>query len=99
MDDTERLWQAPTYDGSVFISYARSDDEKFPLDPNAAGWVSFFWDLLRFALTDAGLLSCCSAVEWLNVPSPGLSAFADWSGIMSAMPVQWAVQDLSVGMA
>ncbi len=43
--------QVPGYGGSVFISYARADDEKFPLDPNAAGWVSFFWDLLRWALT------------------------------------------------
>ena len=54
-DPNGQLRPVPIYGGSVFISYARADNEKFPLDPHALGWVSFFWDLLRWALTDAGL--------------------------------------------
>lgn len=55
MGDPREQWQVPTYNGSVFISYARADDEKFPFDDNALGWVSFFWKYLRWALTDNGL--------------------------------------------
>jgi hypothetical protein len=45
----------PTYDGSVFISYARNDDIKPPFDPKALGWVAFFWRQLRWELSNAGL--------------------------------------------
>lgn len=41
-------------DGTVFISYARADDQRPPHDDEAVGWVSFFWDQLRFELTDRG---------------------------------------------
>jgi TIR domain len=45
----------PTYDESVFISYARNDDIKPPFDPKALGWVAFFWEQLRWELSNAGL--------------------------------------------
>jgi hypothetical protein len=41
--------------GSVFISYARLDDEKPPGREDVQGWVSFFWGELRYELTNAGL--------------------------------------------
>lgn len=41
-------------DGTVFISYARADDQPPPHDDKAVGWVTFFWDQLRFELTDRG---------------------------------------------
>jgi hypothetical protein len=47
--------QIPSYDGAVFISYSRADDEKPPGDDNASGWVAFFWEQLRWALTNAGM--------------------------------------------
>jgi hypothetical protein len=47
--------EVPNYGGTVFISYARADDEQCPLYPTGKGWVSFFWDLLRYKLTDVGL--------------------------------------------
>jgi hypothetical protein len=45
---------APAGDATVFLSYARADDEKPPFDDAAVGWVSFFWGQLRFELTDRG---------------------------------------------
>jgi hypothetical protein len=41
--------------GTVFISYARADDERPPFDDTAQGWVTFFWHQLRFELTNAGV--------------------------------------------
>jgi TIR domain len=46
---------APNHGGTVFISYARADDEKPPFDDTAQGWVAFFWQQLRFELTNAGV--------------------------------------------
>jgi hypothetical protein len=45
----------PNYGGTVFISYARADDEKPPFDDTAQGWVAFFWQQLRWELTNAGV--------------------------------------------
>jgi len=45
----------PASKGTVFISYARADDRKFDFDGTTRGWVNFFWDYLRWALTDKGL--------------------------------------------
>jgi hypothetical protein len=42
-------------DAVVFISYARSDDESPPFDDTSQGWVTFFWQQLRWELTNAGL--------------------------------------------
>jgi len=41
-------------DGTVFISYARADDQRPPHDDKTPGWVRFFWDQLRWELTDRG---------------------------------------------
>ena len=41
--------------GTVFISYARADDQKPPDDETVQGWVTFFWEQLRFELTNAGV--------------------------------------------
>jgi hypothetical protein len=40
---------------TVFISYARDDDDTPPLKDAPQGWVSFFWEQLRWALIDAGM--------------------------------------------
>jgi|CXWL01.1.fsa_nt_gi hypothetical protein len=48
-------------DHSVFISYARADNE--PPDSETKGWVSFFWDQLRYELTDRG---AAEAKLWLD---------------------------------
>lgn len=40
---------------AVFISYARNDDLKPALENAPNGWVTFFWQQLRVALTDGGL--------------------------------------------
>src|SRR5262245_62157491 len=40
--------------GTVFISYARADNEKPPHDDTAQGWVTFLWDQLRWELTTRG---------------------------------------------
>jgi hypothetical protein len=45
----------PTYGGTVFISYARADDEKPPFDDTIQGWVKFFWEQLRWELTNKGV--------------------------------------------
>jgi hypothetical protein len=45
----------PAYRGSIFISYARADDEQPPFDKTTLGWVTFFCANLRFELTNAGL--------------------------------------------
>jgi hypothetical protein len=45
----------PAYGGTVFISYARDDNDAPPLKDAPKGWVSFFWEQLRWALTDAGM--------------------------------------------
>lgn len=50
-------------DSSVFISYARADDEKPPFDDTTQGWVTFFWHQLRFALNNRGAQQ---AVLWLD---------------------------------
>lgn len=47
--------EVPNHGGTIFISYARADDEPFPLDPSAPGWVTFFREMLRYGLADAGL--------------------------------------------
>jgi hypothetical protein len=40
----------PQYNGTVFISYAR-DDETVPVGNHTIrGWVTFFWEQLRFEL-------------------------------------------------
>jgi hypothetical protein len=44
----------PGPDGTVFISYAWADDQPPPHDDKAVGWVTFFWDQLRFELTNRG---------------------------------------------
>ena len=49
------LPQTPVYDGSVFISYARADNQKPPFEDSVEGWVTFFWYQLRFELTNAGV--------------------------------------------
>lgn len=41
-------------DDSVFISYALADDQKPPFEDTAQGWVTFFWNQLRFELTTRG---------------------------------------------
>jgi hypothetical protein len=41
-------------DGTVFISYARADNERPPHSDVVQGWVTFFWDQLRYELTDRG---------------------------------------------
>lgn len=45
----------PNYGGTLFLSYARADDEKPPFDDVTQGWVTFFWTQLRWELTNAGL--------------------------------------------
>jgi hypothetical protein len=45
----------PAYDGSVFISYARTDDVQPPFDRTTLGWVTFFCENLRFELTNVGV--------------------------------------------
>jgi hypothetical protein len=45
----------PAYKGTIFISYARNDDVKPPFDELAQGWVKFFWEQLRWELTDRGV--------------------------------------------
>ncbi|SDY80764.1 toll/interleukin-1 receptor domain-containing protein [Nitrosomonas sp. Nm58] len=52
----------PTSENAVFISYARADNEQ-PPDKKAEGWVSFFWNELRFELTDRG---AAEAKLWLD---------------------------------
>ncbi|AKH38731.1 MULTISPECIES: toll/interleukin-1 receptor domain-containing protein [Nitrosomonas] len=52
----------PTPENAVFISYARADNEQ-PPDKKAEGWVSFFWNQLRFELTDRG---AAEAKLWLD---------------------------------
>ncbi|MCO6426977.1 toll/interleukin-1 receptor domain-containing protein [Nitrosomonas communis] len=52
----------PTSNNSVFISYARADNEQ-PPDKKVEGWVSFFWNQLRFELTDRG---AAEAKLWLD---------------------------------
>jgi hypothetical protein len=41
-------------DGTVFISYARADNLEPPMPNAPSGWVTFFWDQLRWELTDRG---------------------------------------------
>jgi hypothetical protein len=53
----------PPADGTVFISYARADDEKPPFDDTTQGWVTFFWQQLRWELTNAGI---SQAELWLD---------------------------------
>ena len=43
------------FGGTVFISYARADDERPPFDDTVHGWVTFFWHQLRFELSNAGV--------------------------------------------
>ncbi|MDM0002980.1 toll/interleukin-1 receptor domain-containing protein [Variovorax sp. J22P240] len=45
----------PAYQGSVFISYARADDEQPPFDKTTLGWVTFFCANLQFELSNAGV--------------------------------------------
>src|SRR5262249_36777742 len=47
----------PAYTGTVFLSYARADDEKPPFEQTGSnwGWVEFFWQNLRWELTYRGL--------------------------------------------
>ena len=53
----------PNYGGTVFVSYARADDERPPFDDTAQGWVAFFWQQLRWELTNAGV---SQAELWLD---------------------------------
>ena len=54
-EDTTAGPELPSYEGIIFISYARADDEKPPFDNSTQGWVTFFGQQLRFELTDVGL--------------------------------------------
>src|ERR1700682_5075265 len=45
----------PAYGGTVFISYARADDDPPPLDEKTRGWVTFFWQQLRWELNNVGV--------------------------------------------
>jgi TIR domain len=45
----------PEFGGTVFISYARADDVKPPFEETVEGWVKFFWEQLRWELTDRGV--------------------------------------------
>lgn len=47
--------QIPAYNDAVFISYARADDQPPPDDDKTPGWVSFFWQQLRWELNNAGV--------------------------------------------
>jgi hypothetical protein len=47
--------KVPAYRGTIFISYARADDERPPFDETTQGWVRFFWEQLRWELTNAGV--------------------------------------------
>src|SRR5438045_8032775 len=47
--------KVPVYDGTVFLSYARADDERPPFDETTQGWVTFFWQQLRWEMTNAGV--------------------------------------------
>ena len=44
-----------TYDGTVFISYSRADNLPPPGERKVQGWITFFWEQLRFELTNVGL--------------------------------------------
>jgi TIR domain len=44
----------PPREGTVFISYARADNQQPPHDDAAQPWVTFFWDNLRWELTSRG---------------------------------------------
>ena len=54
MNKSLRTDQKPPRDGTVFISYARADNQQPPHDETAKPWVTFFWDHLRFELTNRG---------------------------------------------
>jgi hypothetical protein len=58
-----QLPAAPAYDGTIFLSYARADDEKPPFEDTVHGWVTFFWNQLRFELNNAGVHQ---ATLWLD---------------------------------
>lgn len=47
--------QIPAYDDAVFISYARADDQPPPDADKIQGWVTFFWQQLRWELNNAGV--------------------------------------------
>ena len=51
---TDNPSRPPDREGIVFISYTRADDQKPPYDDATQGWVRFFWDQLRWELTDRG---------------------------------------------
>ena len=56
MNDVNQIDQPiPAYSGTVFISYARADDSKPPFEEKVEGWVKFFWEELRFELTERGV--------------------------------------------
>jgi TIR domain-containing protein len=62
-DDPIAIQPTPPRRGTVFISYARADDEQPPYDDTAKGWVTFFWNQLRWELTDRG---ATQAKLWLD---------------------------------
>lgn len=47
--------QIPAYDDAVFISYSRADDQPPPDADKIQGWVTFFWQQLRWELNNAGV--------------------------------------------
>jgi hypothetical protein len=53
---------AATIGGTLFVSYARADDEP-PPDTKDKGWITFFWEQLRYELADAGV---SQAALWLD---------------------------------
>ena len=55
--------QIPAYNDAVFISYARADDQPPPDDDKTQGWVTFFWQQLRWELNNAGVRQ---AKLWLD---------------------------------
>ena len=53
----------PAYNGTIFLSYARADDETPPSEKPVEGWVTFFWNQLRFEVINAG---AHQATLWLD---------------------------------
>lgn len=54
---------AATIGGTLFVSYARVDDERPPDDKKSKGWITYFWQQLRYELNIAGV---SQAALWLD---------------------------------
>jgi hypothetical protein len=55
--------EVPKVGGTLFVSYARIDDEPPPFDKKSIGWITYFWSQLKFELDNAGL---SQAAVWLD---------------------------------